>query len=99
MWFSMSLPVTALSVFACAAVAHPGTGERLPYCARPLVLTLKVDSATAPGTRLLAGVGELSGDEGFGRHRSADEILYVSRGWGYAMVGGDSCRRERCTVS
>jgi mannose-6-phosphate isomerase-like protein (cupin superfamily) len=106
--FSMSLPVTALSVFACAAVAQtsatpalspgrglvlaPGSGERLTYCARPLVLTLKVDSATASGTRLLAGVGELRGDEGFGRHRSADEILYVSRGWGYAMVGGDTMR-------
>lgn len=71
-------------------VLPPGAGERLTYCERPLALTLKVDSAAAPTTRLLAGVGELRGDEGIGRHRTADEILYVIRGWGHAVLGGDT---------
>lgn len=71
-------------------VVPPGTGERLTYCQRPLVLTLKVDSSVAPTTRLLAGVGELRGDEGIGRHRTDDEILYVIRGWGHAVFGTDT---------
>jgi mannose-6-phosphate isomerase-like protein (cupin superfamily) len=71
-------------------VLAPGAGERLRYCGRPLVLTLTVDSVTAPTTRLVAGFGELRGDEGESRHGAADEILYVIAGWGYAAFGADT---------
>ena len=71
-------------------VLAPGAGERLTYCERPLVLTLKVDSVTAPTTRLVAGMGELRGDEGEARHGLVDEILYVIAGWGYAAFGSDT---------
>lgn len=71
-------------------VLAPGAGERLTYCERPLVLTLKVDSVTAPTTRLVAGMGELRGDEGEARHGVVDEILYVIAGWGYAAFGSDT---------
>jgi mannose-6-phosphate isomerase-like protein (cupin superfamily) len=57
-----------------------------------LTLTLKVDSSRAPATTLLAGVGELRGDEGVGRHRTADEVILVTRGWGHAMIGADTAR-------
>lgn len=67
-----------------------GAGERLDYCGRPLTLWLKVDSATAPATRLVAGIAELRGDEGPGTHRDADEVLYVIRGEGHALVDGDT---------
>lgn len=80
---------TALSRFG-GLVVPPGAGEPLTYCERPLMLTLKVDSAVAPTTRLLAGTGALRGNEGVGRHRSADEVLYVVRGWGYAVLGADT---------
>jgi mannose-6-phosphate isomerase-like protein (cupin superfamily) len=73
-------------------VIDPGAGERLTYCARPLDLTLKVDSETAPSTHLVAGIGELRGDEGDARHASSDEILYVVDGWGHVTVGADSIR-------
>ena len=69
-----------------------GAGERLTYCGRPLVLTLKVDSANAPTSNLLAGVGELRGDEGIGRHRTADEVIYIAAGWGHVVVGADTVR-------
>ena len=82
-------PATA-SPSARGLVVPPGAGERLTYCQRPLVLALKVDSSVAPTTRLLAGVGELRGDEGMARHRAADEILYVVRGWGHAVLGEDT---------
>ena len=71
-------------------VLAPGAGERLAYCERPLVLTLKVDSVTAPTTRLVAGMGELRGDEGEARHSVIDEILFVISGWGYAAFGSDT---------
>ncbi|HYW31550.1 MAG TPA: cupin domain-containing protein [Gemmatimonas sp.] len=71
-------------------VLAPGAGERLTYCERPLVLTLKVDSVTAPTTRLVAGMGELRGDEGEARHSVVDEILFVVSGWGYAAFGSDT---------
>lgn len=73
-------------------ILAPDAGERLTYCERPLTLTLKVDSSNAPATTLLAGVGELRGDEGIGRHRTADEVIYVTRGWGHAVVGTDTAR-------
>ena len=68
----------------------PGRGERFIYCARPLALTLKVDSETVPGAMLVAGIGELHGDEGIGRHRTDDEVLYVIRGRGHAVFGTDT---------
>jgi mannose-6-phosphate isomerase-like protein (cupin superfamily) len=71
-------------------VLAPGAGERLTYCERPLVLTITVDSVTAPATRLVAGFGDLRGDEGESRHSLADEILYVVSGWGYAAFGTDT---------
>ena len=73
-------------------VVPPDGGERLPYCARPLLLTVKVDSIVAPGTRVVAGTADLRGDEGLGRHGDADEVLYVARGWGHAIVGPDTVR-------
>ena len=71
-------------------VLRPGTGERLAYCERPLVLTLTVDSVTAPTTRLVAGMGKLRGDEGDARHGVVDEILFVVSGWGYATFDGET---------
>jgi mannose-6-phosphate isomerase-like protein (cupin superfamily) len=71
-------------------VMPPDAGPRLIYCERPVSLTLKVDSSLAPATRLLAGTAELRDDEGVGRHRDNDEILYVIRGWGRAVFGSDT---------
>lgn len=92
--------VGSLALAACPAGSQPTTsrglvvapeaGDRLAYCARPLVVTLKVDSVAAPGAHLVAGTGELRGDEGAGRHPEADEILYVVEGWGHATVGADT---------
>lgn len=71
-------------------VLAPEHGERLAYCELPLVLTMKVDSGTAPGTRLRAATGVLSRGSEFGVHRNADEVLYVTRGRGHAVVGIDT---------
>lgn len=71
-------------------VVPPGGGERFVYCSRPLTLWLKVDSVTAPGTRLVVGTGEIRGDEGIGRHRDAHEVIYIRGGWGHAIVGADT---------
>jgi mannose-6-phosphate isomerase-like protein (cupin superfamily) len=71
-------------------VVAPEAGERLAYCSRPLVVTLKVDSVAAAATHLVAGTGELRGDEGAGRHTATDEILYVVEGWGHVTVGGET---------
>lgn len=71
-------------------VIAPGLGERLVYCELPLVLTLKVDSGSAPGTRLRAASGVLSRGSEFGVHRDADEVLYVTRGRGRAVIGADT---------
>lgn len=71
-------------------VIPPDGGERFDYCARPLTLWLKVDSATAPTTRLVAGTAELRGDEGIGRHPDVDEVIYIRDGWGYAVFGADT---------
>ena len=73
-------------------ILPPDGGERFRYCARPLVLSLKVDSVAAPGTQLVAGTGELRGDEGIGRHRTPHEVVYIRSGWGFAVVGGDTTR-------
>lgn len=71
-------------------VVDPDAGERLTYCARPLIVTIKVDSIVAAAAHLVAGTGDLRGDEGAGRHRVADEIIYVVDGWGRATVGADT---------
>ncbi len=71
-------------------VVPAGGGERFVYCNRPLTLWLKVDSVTAPSTQLVAGTGEVRGDEGIGRHRGAHEVIYVRSGWGHAIVGVDT---------
>jgi mannose-6-phosphate isomerase-like protein (cupin superfamily) len=79
-------------------VIAPGRGERLVYCQLPLVLTVKVDSGTAPGTRLRAASGVLSRGSEFGVHRDADEVLYVTRGRGHAVVGADTVPIEPGSV-
>jgi hypothetical protein len=71
-------------------VVPAGGGERFVYCNRPLTLWLKVDSVTALGTQLVAGTGEVRGDEGIGRHRGGHEVIYVRSGWGHAIVGVDT---------
>lgn len=71
-------------------IIPPEGGERFDYCARPLTLTVKVDSQTARTTRLVAGTAELRGDEGIGRHRDVDEVIYIRHGWGYAVFGADT---------
>lgn len=71
-------------------VIPPDGGERLVYCTRPLTLWLKVDSVIAPTTQLVAGTGEIHGDEGIGRHRGRDEVIYIQGGWGYAVFGADT---------
>lgn len=71
-------------------ILAPGAGERLEYCARPLTLTLKIDSLAAPFTQLVAGTGSIRGDEGLARHRTAHEIVFVRSGWGHAVFGADT---------
>jgi mannose-6-phosphate isomerase-like protein (cupin superfamily) len=71
-------------------VVPAGGGEHFVYCNRPVTLWLKVDSVTAPHTQLVAGTGEVRGDEGIGRHRGAHEVIYVRSGWGHAIVGVDT---------
>ena len=73
-------------------VVPPNGGERFTYCARPLTLMLKVDSVSAPVTQLVAGTGSITGDEGVGRHRTAEEVVYVRSGWGYAVFAADTQR-------
>ena len=83
-------PASSQPTMARGLVVAPEAGERLEYCARPLVVTLKVDSVAAATTHLVAGIGELRGDEGAGRHTTADEILYVVDGWGHVTVAADT---------
>lgn len=71
-------------------IIPPNGGETFEYCSRPLSLVLKVDSVSAPGTNLVAGTGEIRGDEGIGRHPGSHEVIYIRDGWGYAVFGGDS---------
>ena len=94
---SLPAPTTAAVVPAGAPapagpglVLPPGGGERFTYCARPLVLSIKVDSVTAPTTRIVAGTGELRGDEGAATHTGADEVVYVISGSGSAVLGADT---------
>lgn len=100
---ALFLCVTAASALAQAPAASPAiatrglilppdAGERLTYCERPLVVVLKLDSATAPTASIIAGVADLRGDEGASRHRLADEVIYVESGWGQAIVGADTVR-------
>ena len=70
-----------------ALAVAPGAGERLIYCELPLVLTLKVTSETSPVARLRASGGVLRRGEERGVHRDADEVLYVVRGRGKAIIG------------
>jgi mannose-6-phosphate isomerase-like protein (cupin superfamily) len=79
-------------------VVAPDFGERLVYCELPLVLTVKVDSGTAPGTRLRAASGVLSRGSEFGVHRDADEVLYVTRGRGHAVIRADTIPVEPGSV-
>ena len=74
-------------------------GERLVYCGRPLVLNIKVDSKRAPGTRLIAGTAELRGDEGIATHRQGDEVIYVVRGSGHAILGDTRVSLEAGSVA
>lgn len=80
-------------------VLAQAAGERLVYCARPLVLNIKVDSKTAPGTRLIAGTAELRGDEGAATHREGDEVVYVVRGSGHAVLGNTRVSLEAGSVA
>lgn len=73
-------------------VLPPGGGERFTYCARPLTLWITLDSVSAPTTQLVAGIGEIRGDEGLGRHRGRHEVVYIRSGWGYAVFGSDTSR-------
>lgn len=81
---------SASSSDARGVVIPPGGGERFVYCTRPLTLWIKLDSATAPGTQLVAGTGAIRGDEGIGRHRDRHEIVYIRSGWGRAIIGTDT---------
>jgi mannose-6-phosphate isomerase-like protein (cupin superfamily) len=72
-------------------ILPPDGGRRFVYCARPVTLWLKVDSAAAPYAQLIAGIGELRGDEGTGRHRG-HEVIYIRSGWGFATLGNDTAR-------
>lgn len=85
---SSALPVPSAN--GRGVVVPPGGGERFTYCARPLTLWIKLDSVTAPGTQLVAGTGEIRGDEGVGRHRGRHEIVYIRSGWGRAIIGADT---------
>ena len=68
---------TIASVPTKGVVVPPGGGERFEYCARPLTLWIKIDSVSAPGTQLVAGIGHIRGDEGVGRHRGIHEVVYI----------------------
>jgi mannose-6-phosphate isomerase-like protein (cupin superfamily) len=94
---SVTPPAPSDSVRSGHVIA-PELGERLVYCELPLVLTVKVDSGTAPGTRLRAASGVLSRGSEFGVHRDADEVLYVTRGRGHAVVGADTVPIEPGSV-
>ena len=80
-------------------VVAQAAGERLVYCVRPLVLNIKVDSKIAPGTRLIAGTAELRGDEGAATHREGDEVVYVVRGAGHAVLGNRRVSLEAGSVA
>jgi mannose-6-phosphate isomerase-like protein (cupin superfamily) len=79
-------------------VLSPKAGERLVYCEIPLVLTIKVDSASTPGTRLRASTGQLSKGSEFGVHRDADEVLYITQGHGWAIIAADTIAVEPGSV-
>ena len=81
-----------IPVGARGLVLPPGGGERFTYCARPLTLWIKLDSLTSPTTQLVAGTGEIRGDEGVARHRGRHEVVYIRNGWGYAVFGSDTTR-------
>lgn len=73
-------------------ILPPDGGQRFVYCTRPLTLWLKVDSASAPYSQMIAGTGEIRGDEGAGRHRGQHEVIYIRSGWGFAVLGNDTAR-------
>lgn len=85
-------PVATIAIppGARGVVVPPNGGDRLEYCVRPLTLWIKVDSVTAPTTQMVAGVGQIRGDEGIGRHRGRHEIVYIRSGWGLAVFGSDT---------
>ena len=87
---SSATPSAVSDSVGSGRVIAPELGERLVYCELPLVLTVKVDSGTAPSTRLRAATGVLGRGSEFGVHRDADEALYVTRGRGHAVVGADT---------
>ena len=80
-------------------VLPPGGGERLTYCERPLELTILVDSMTAPTTHLVAGLGQLRGDEGAATHTGADEVVFIVRGSGHGVFGVDTVALRPGTVA
>lgn len=71
-------------------VVPPEGGVKMEFCSHPLTLVLKVDSANAPTTRLVAGFGQIRGDEGLGRHMTNHEVVYIRSGWGFAIFGNDT---------
>lgn len=73
-------------------IVPPDGGEVLHYCSRPLTLNLKVTADNAPTTDLVAGTGEIRGDEGIGRHREDHEVIYVRDGWGIGVFGRDTAQ-------
>jgi mannose-6-phosphate isomerase-like protein (cupin superfamily) len=71
-------------------VVPPEGGVKMEFCSHPLTLLLKVDSANAPTTQLVAGFGQIRGDEGVGRHVTNHEVVYIRSGWGLAIFGNDT---------
>ena len=74
-------------------VIDPGAGERLTYCPFPLTVTFKIDSVTAPGSRLVAATGALRRGSEVGTH-TVDEVVLITHGRGRGFVGADTSSVE-----
>jgi mannose-6-phosphate isomerase-like protein (cupin superfamily) len=61
-----------------------------PRCRSENFCSIPSTSGNAPRTRLRAATGVLSHGSEFGVHRDADEVLYVTRGRGHAVLGADT---------
>ena len=65
----------------------------------PLVITTKVDSNTAPGSRVTAATGALRRGSEEGTHRDRDEVVYITHGRGRAFIGNDTTAVEAGSVT
>lgn len=85
------------SVERPGVVIDPGAGDRLTYCPFPLTVTFKIDSTTAPGSRLVAVTGALRRGSEVGTH-PVDEVVLITHGQGRGFVGADTLPVEAGSI-